>query len=145
MSIRVQLRAEERLELSRGDYLVVKRDLNAGEYRELLRAATKPVSMTAATSAVPTLDLDPIEAGLSTVLAYLLDWSFQDPNGHPIVIKHQARNVVKAALDNIDSDSFMEIQRAIQEHQAARKAALEAEKKTDPGATLPDRTLTSVG
>lgn len=143
MSIRVRRPATERLELSQGDYLIVKQDLTAGEYRELLRASTKPVILAAGDT--PAFEIDPMAAGLAMVLAYLLDWSFADADGRPLVIADQPPAVVRAALDHIDSDAYMEVQRAIQAHQAAREAALADEKKTAPGASRPDRILTSAG
>ena len=48
-------------------------------------------------------------------------------------------------LDHLDSDAYMEVQRAIQAHQTARTETLEAEKKTSSGSPSPDRILTSVG
>jgi len=144
MSIRVRRPATARLELSQGDYLIVKQDLTAGEYREFLRAASKPVTLTAG-AATPGFELDPIAAAVAMVLAYLLDWSFGDADGRPLVIADQPVAVVRAALDHIDQASYMEVQTAIQLHQAARTAADEAEKKTRAGGPVPDRTLMSVG
>ena len=142
MSSRVRRPATERLDLSQGDFLIVKQDLTAGEYRAFLRAATRPLALSAGTT--PQMELDPIAAGEAMVLAYLLDWSFQDADGRPLVIADQPPAVVRAALDHLDSGSYMEVQRAIQAHQAATEAAREAEKKTLSGAPSPDRTLTSV-
>jgi len=143
MSIRVRPRATERLELSQGDFLIVKQDLTAGEYNDYLRAMSKPLTM-AAGGVTPTMELDPITAGEALVFVYLVDWSFQDVDGRPLVIFEQPPAVVRAALKNIDHASYMEVQRAIQAHQSARETALEAEKKTLSGATAPTRTLTSV-
>jgi pectin methylesterase-like acyl-CoA thioesterase len=142
MSIRVRRPATDRLELSDGDYLIVKRDLTAGEFRELMRAASKPVTIVG--GGATTLDLDPIAASVAMVQAYLLDWSFADADGRKIVIADQPASVVKAALDHIDGDAYTEVQAAINAHQAARAAALAEEKKTRPGVNAPDRILTSV-
>jgi len=142
MSIRVHRPATERLALSEGDYLLVKQDLTAGEYRTLMRAASRPVTVTG--TATPVMELDPIAAGVAMVVAYLLDWSFTDADGRKLAIADQPAAVVQAALDTIDSDAYMEVQRAIQDHQAARAAALAEEKKTRTGAIAPDRILTSV-
>jgi hypothetical protein len=147
MSIRVRRPTTDRLELTDGDFLIVKRDLTAGEYRDLMRAAARPVTVTA-TSGVqvaPQIELDPIAAGLATVLAYLLDWSFTDADGRPLVIADQPTAIVKAALDHIDSDAYMEVQKAVLAHQAARGADVAEEKKTRSRSPAPDRTLTSVG
>ena len=68
MSIRMRRPATARLELSQGDSLIVKQDLTAGEYRELLRGSSKWA---------PTLELDPLgrrrrdRAGLSAGLVVL--------------------------------------------------------------------------
>ena len=145
MSIRVRRAATDRLPLSGGDVLTVKRYLTAGEYRELLRASSKPVTVSQA-AAPPALELDPIAAGEALVLAYLLDWTFQDADGRPLVIADQPPAVVAAALKAIDQDAYMEVQRAIQQHEADTRAALEAEKKTvRNGAISSDRILTSAG
>jgi len=138
MSIRVRRPATDRLELSEDDYLIVKRDLTAGEFRELMRAAGRTVPGTA------TVEIDPVAAQVALVLAYLLDWSFADADGRKIPIADQPAAVVKAALDHIDSDAYLEVLVAINAHQAARAAALAEEKKTRHGASAPDRTLTSV-
>jgi hypothetical protein len=145
MSIRVRRPATDRLDLSDGDYLVVKRDLTAGEFRELMRASSKPVTVTSAAGAQTTIELDPIAASVAMVMAYLLDWSFADADGRKIAIADQPPAVVRSALDTIDGDAYTEVQTAINAHQAARKAALDEEKKTRRGAPAPDRTLTSVG
>jgi CTP:molybdopterin cytidylyltransferase MocA len=146
MSIRVRRPATTRLELSDEDYLVVKQDLTAGEYRELMRASTRLVTAPGPDGGVTSkLEVDRVEAGIAMVLAYLLDWSFADADGKKIAIADQPIHVVKAALDYIASDAYMEVQTAIQAHQGARAAAVAEEKKTRTGAPSPARTLTSVG
>ena len=143
MGIRMRRPATERLPLTDGDFLIVKQDLTAGEYRELMRASAKPVTITG--TGATSFELDPVAAGVAMVQAYLLDWSFTDPDGRTIAIANQPPAVVKAALDAIDSDAYLEVQSAIQAHQGARAAALAEEKKTRSGVLAPDRTLMSVG
>lgn len=151
MSIRVRRPAVDRLDLSEGDYLIVKQDLTAGEFRELMRASAKPIAVTgdlvalAATGTAPKIEVDPIAAGLATVVAYLLDWSFADADGKKIAIADQPPAVVRAALDHIDNASYLEVQGAIMKHQTARAAILAEEKKTRAGLNSPDRILTSAG
>lgn len=141
MSIRVRRPATTRLALSQGDFLIVKNDLTAGEYRDLMRASTKPITVdllsassrllaSGGGAAPATLELDPMAAGVGLVLAYLVDWSFTDADGRPLAIADQPANVVRAALDTIDSESYMEVQQAIQAHQAAQQLARAEEKKT---------------
>ena len=143
MGIRMRRPATERLPLTDGDFLIVKQDLTAGEYRELMRASAKPVTITG--TGATSFELDPVAAGVAMVMAYLLDWSFTDPDGRTIAIANQPPAVVKAALDAIDSDAYLEVQTAIQAHQGARAAAIAEEKKTRSGVPEPDRTLMSVG
>ena len=149
MSIRVRRPTTERLELSDGDSITVKRDLTAGEYRDLMRASTRPLQVTpsdgVAAATASTVELDPIAAGLATVLAYLLDWTFLDADGKPLVIADQPPEVVRALLANIDSDAYMEVQKVILDHQARRAAVLAEEKKTRTGAPISGGTLVSVG
>ena len=134
MGSRVRRPEVERLELSRGDFAIVKRYLTAGEYRQMLRESTKPIALRPGTDALTfqkgaTMELDPVAAGLALVAAYLLDWSFTDPDGRPIVIADQPGHVVRAALDRIDADAYMELQRVIQTHQSNMEAEAELEKK----------------
>jgi hypothetical protein len=151
MSIRVRRPVSDRLDLSDGDYLIVKQDLTAGEFRELMRASSRPVAVTpdviagATAGQTPNIQLDPIAAGLATVVAYLLDWSFEDAEGRKIVIADQPASVVRSALDHIDSAAYLEVQGAIMKHQTARAEQLAEEKKTRSGAPARDRILTSVG
>ena len=148
MSIRVRRPLTDRLELSEGDSITVKRDLTAGEYRDLMRASTRPLQVTpsevgAATTAK--MEIDPIAAGLATVIAYLLDWTFLGADGQKLVIADQPPDVVRALLANIDSDAYMEVQRAVLDHQSRRAADVAEEKKTRSGETSSAATLASVG
>jgi len=136
------------LPISGGDSLTVKKFLTAGEFRELIRASTKPVRLDATTAATGkdlSFEIDPTESGIAMILAYLLDWTFTDFDGRPVVIRDQPRAVVRAALDAIDADSYMEVQRAIQEHDKSVRAYVAAEKKMPSGASVPERISQFVG
>jgi len=128
------------LPISEGDTLTVKRFLTSAEFRELIRASTKPIKMAPGASGDLALEIDPTESGLATVLAYLVDWTFTDFDGRPLVIRDQPRAIVRAALDAIDADSYMEVQRAIQAHDTAMRAYADAEKKILSGETPPELT-----
>jgi hypothetical protein len=129
------------LTISGGDTLTVKRFLTAAEFRELIRASTKPVRLGASTPAADvSMEVDPTESGLATVLAYLVDWTFTDFDGRPLVIRDQPRAVVRGFLDVIDAESYMEVQRAIQDHDTAVRKFAESEKKMTPGARGPEAT-----
>jgi len=145
---RVRRPETDTLPISGGDTITVKKFLTAGEFRELIHAATKPVRLDASTVASGRdvgFEIDPTESGVAIVLAYLLDWSFTDFDGRPIVIRNQPAAVVRAALDIIDADSYMEVQRAIQDHDKSMRAFAESEKKITNGATRPEPILQSVG
>ena len=147
-SSRVRRPETEILSISQGDTITVKKFLTAGEFRELIRASTKPVRMDAATAAAGkdlSFEIDPTESGIAMILAYLLDWTFTDFDGRPVVIRDQPRAVVRAALDAIDADSYMEVQRAIQEHDKSVRAYVAAEKKMPSGSETPGPILQSVG
>lgn len=146
MGIRVRRPATTRLELTEGDYLLVKQDLTAGEFRDLMRASARQVMTPGPNGTmVATMEVDPVAGGLALVMAYLLDWSFADEEGRRLRIADQPAAVVRAALDNIDSEAYMEVQAAILAHQTARAAVLAEEKKTRSGWITPVETLASVG
>jgi hypothetical protein len=136
------------LPISGGDTLTVKKYLTAGEFRELIRASTKPVRMDTATMGSGkdlSFEIDPTESGLAMILAYLVDWTFTDFDGRPVAIRDQSPAVVRAALDAIDADSYMEVQQAIQNHDKSMRAFAAAEKKMTSGGTMPEPILQSVG
>jgi hypothetical protein len=90
-------------------------------------------------------EVDPTESALAIVLAYLLDWTFTDFDGRPILIRDQPPAVVRAALDAIDAASYMDVQRTIQAHDSAMRAYVALEKKTMSGSPRPEPTSGSVG
>ena len=112
-----------------------------------MRAATKPIHLDAgaAPSGDLAIELDPTENGVAMVLAYLLDWTFTDFDGPPLVIRDQPAAVVRGLLDAIDAGSYMEVQQAIQAHDQTRSARFRGGKKNEHGATAPAPTSPSVG
>lgn len=115
------------LSISQGDTLVVKRRLNAGERRAMFAAMYMETSDGA-------LKVNPIKTGLSTILAFLLDWSFRDDAGKPVVIRDQPTDVVTAALDALEPESFEEVLRAVEAHETAMTAQREQAKNDQGGA-----------
>ena len=115
---RVVVPGTVRLPLSRGDYVVVKQRLNAGETMDLFERAA------------PDLDgiLNPRKVGMAITTTYLLDWSLTDPEGAVIPIRGASAAEIEAAIRLLDFDSVMEIQRAITAHDAASRQ----EKKLPP-------------
>ena len=146
MGSRVRRPDTDTIAISGGDTLTVKRFLTAAEFRELVKASTKPVRLNAGTPAGDlAMEVDPTESGVATVLAYLVDWTFTDFDGRPLVIRDQPRAVVRGFLDAIDAESYMEVQRAIQAHDTAMRAFVDGEKKIPPGAQVPEPTSRSAG
>lgn len=145
MGSRVQRPEIEIIPLSQGDAITVKKYLTAGEFRAIVKASTKPVRMTPGESGAVEMEIDPTESGLALVLAYLLDWTFTDADGRPIVIRDQPGAVVRSALDLIDRDSYLEVQTAVQTHEAAMRAAIAEEKKLQNSAIDCAPSLPSVG
>jgi hypothetical protein len=125
MDSRVVEPASLTLSISNGDWLRVRKRLNAGEHKRKVKRGV-----------VHTADgphVDTVEAGTATILAFLLDWSLTDLQGEPLLIARQPPDVVEAALDLIDPDSYVEILRAIEAHEIAMEAERDAQKKIRNG------------
>jgi hypothetical protein len=142
MSIRVQRPDTDRLTLSSGDWLLVKRYLNAGEMNEVARAVLTPTAVGA--TAAP-MTIDPVTGPIAWVMAYLLDWSFQHADGSALAIAGQPPAVVRAALQTITFDTYTEVVQAVSAHHNAIAARLAEEKKTRSIPIDSPSTLTSVG
>ena len=88
--------------------------------------------------------LDPMMVGHSKIIGYLLDWSIQDVDGQPVVIKDQPDNVIGSALDALDADSFTEILQAVEAHEKAMEKEREQEKNVQTGEIKPSAISPSV-
>lgn len=120
------------LTLSSGETLIVKKRLNAGERREMLRAMRGPDGR-----------MDGLLSGQATVLAYLLDWTLKDDvSGEPLVIRGKSRDEIIATLDSLDSEDAKEVERAIDEWDDKMIAERKAEKKIPTG-SLPSESSSS--
>lgn len=124
MSSRMRRPETVTLHITRGDWLLVKKHLTAGEQRQIFRRMMTAKDGTA---------IESVNIGLSKMIGYLLDWSITDADDKPVVIRDQPDDVVAAALDNLDVDSFREILQAIEAHEDAMEAAREAEKNSPDG------------
>ena len=141
MGSRYRKQEEMRLELSGGDWLLVRKHLTAGEERDaqarVIRAGTfKPGEK-------PELDLEHL--GIAQAVSYLIDWSITDADDRPIQIRDQAYAFVFAALRNQTPESLREILEAIQAHDAAMTAERDYQKKGPAGESAPSPTSTSAG
>lgn len=129
MGSRVVVPTTVKLDISQGDWLLVKQQLNAGESR----AQFARILQAASPGEKPRLDTT--QVGISRVLAYLLDWSLVDPTGKRIEIAGKSEAAVLAALNSLDTDSFSEILRAVTAHEEAMDEAREKEKNDPDGET----------
>jgi hypothetical protein len=105
-----------RLPLSDGDYLDVQKELNAGQYLELLTALVDHK-----TFAKP--------------IAYLVGWSLVGLNGQPLPYDlDMPEDDRRSTIGALDKGSLREITAALDKHEAAEQAALDAKKKTKSSA-----------
>lgn len=123
MSSRMRRPETHKIEISQGDWLLVKKHLTAGEKR----------SMLAQMMGAHGPRIDPTRVGLSRIMTYLLDWSFSDAEGKPVVIRDQSLEVLEAALDALDPESFAEVLKAIEVHDDAMEKARAEEKNAQAG------------
>ena len=117
-----------KLDISNGDWLLVKKRLNAGEQRAMFARMYQA-------GADGSLRANPFEVGVAKILAYVLDWSMTDLAGKQIAIMGQPASLVLAALDSFDGDTFAEIRNAIDEHIDSVTAERNAEKNDQAGET----------
>jgi hypothetical protein len=104
--------------LASGEQLVVKRRLNAGDRREMLKAMRLPDGRA-----------DGLLSGPACVLAYLIDWTVKDQDGKPLLIADQPREVVASTLDALEVEDYKEIELEIEIHDEQMTAASRAAKK----------------
>ena len=128
----------EKLDLTDGDWLLVKRRLTAGEQRRAFTRHLKPLR------ANEPMEIDPDTVGLGILVQYLLEWSLADDTGRVVNIRDAPSSVVEATLLALDPASFREVSDAIAAHVERQVAALEAEKKTHDTARRSLATSTSV-
>lgn len=114
-----------RLPLSDGDWIDVKKELNAGEYRKLIYDQVKDTN-----GGPPVLDVSKV--GLSKLLAYLVAWSFTNKQQQPEPYSlEQSEEDRSALLDNLDQATYKELIAAVTAHEAADDA-----KKNTPGGAI---------
>src|SRR5262245_14343586 len=119
-----------RLEISQGDYLIVKKHLTAGEERRVFARMVMGGAMVVGEKA----RVDPMEVGRATALAYLLEWSLTRDDRTPIPLDPSNPDAVAAILDDLDPESYKEIVEAIQAHDTAMTELREKEKNDRGGA-----------
>ena len=140
MSNRYRKQEDHRIELSEGDWLLVRKHLTAGEERDAQAKVIK--AGTFRPGEKPELDLEHL--GIAQAVSYLIDWSITDADDKPIRIRDQGYDFVAAALKNQTPESLREILEAIQAHDAAMTAERDHQKKAPTGEPVPSPTSTSV-
>ena len=112
------------LNLSDGEFIEVKRRLNAGEARRVFSRMVKSMNIGEKT------ELDPMEVGRSQAVEYLVNWSFDD-----LPIEGKSPEERASSLDSLDVDRFNEIVKAVGDHEKAMDAEREKEKNVRGGVT----------
>lgn len=136
MASRVVRPETTKIDISDGDWLIVKKRLNHGEQQESF--ARKYIADAFGGNRV-NLKL----AGMDRVTAYLVDWSLIDLEDRAIPIRGKPIDEVEAALNAIDPESFAEIRDAIAVHEVTMKAERDAKKNGPDGATASSPTSPS--
>lgn len=120
-----------RVPLAHGDFIDLKRELNTGEYREMLADQYKESSDPERTAVVNLR-----RVGLSRVMAYLMGWSFVDLDGKPLLVSEGAVKACEVA-------TFREILQAVDAHHEASEKEQDARKNALDGGTVSSPTLPS--
>lgn len=123
MSSRMRRPETLTIQITRGDWLLVKKHLTAGEQRAIYSRMMRSDNQ-----------LDTLQVGRSKMVGYLLDWSVTDADNKPVVIRDQGHEVVESALDALDMESWKEILGAIEAHEDAMEQERTAEKNALDGA-----------
>lgn len=116
-----------------GYWIAVKERLSVGEIRKAGQDAAGV--MTADGGFRPNIEM----AGLAQILAYLVDWNF-DNNGKVVEIRGN-EDAKLAALRQLDVGIFQELDDAVGKHIDRVVAEIEAEKKTSGGVQNSEVTL----
>jgi hypothetical protein len=109
-----------RIDLSDGDFINIKRELNTGEQRRVFSRFVKEAR------SGERFVLDPEQVGLTKIVEYLIGWSFVDASGAPV-------DVSEEAIKSLDVDTFKEIKEAIDQHEAKVDAERSARKNGTAG------------
>jgi hypothetical protein len=109
-----------RLDLPEGDWILVRKELNAGQAFDLFKRGYGETA-NGSRADIPHL----------TLLAYLLDWSAVDADGRPVVIRGKPVDDVSAILRALKIDSYVRILEAVDAHDKRKKLENEA-MKADP-------------
>jgi len=132
MALQVRRPEDTIIQLTDGEWILVKKWLNAGESHEVFSRMVKSVKageLDAAGNPTTDMNFDIAQmSGISKAVVYLLDWSAKDPDGKQIVIRDKSPREVESALKSLPLDAFKEISAAIDAHEQKMDAELAAKK-----------------
>lgn len=106
-----------RLDLSNDDWLEVKKRLTVGEERQAMAAVVGRINQDGSRS--PNIEM----LGMAEAAIYIVDWSFTDANDKRVEFSLDA-------LKQLDSDTYREIDAAIDAHKTAMAGEHAEEKKS---------------
>jgi hypothetical protein len=112
-----------RLDLSDGDWVDVKKRLTVGEERAAFQAIIGEVNQATGWRR-PNVEM----VGIAEMVAYIIRWSLRDANDLPVP-------VTVDTIKSLDSESFTEIEKALETHIKAVETELAAAKNTTDGET----------
>lgn len=116
------------VEISDGDTIEIKKELNVGELKEMSSAGLKHVS--AGDNNAPRFEFDSAATAFAKVTQYLVGWSFEEEDEKGDVIPIE---LTEDAVRSLDEATYDEIVKAIDEH----TEKLEKEKNAASGKTKP--------
>ncbi|MDD5366936.1 MAG: hypothetical protein PHR30_16485 [Gallionellaceae bacterium] len=104
------------MDLSDGDWIEVKRELNVGEARRIAERSSRAVTDPETGKSIVEADLNQ----LAVLETYITNWSFVDKRG--VQTKPSA-----ASIKAIDQNTFLEIVLALSKHVATVREAQESD------------------
>ena len=122
----------ERLPLSEGDWILVKKTLTYGDTAKSRAVLVKEIR----TDGRVTPDFELVE--IAQVLSYLVDWSFVDPTGKRIPIDTESKKL--SAINSLEQKSVRELIDVVDAYATAQDAARSAEKNDQTGSPESDKT-----
>lgn len=134
MSSRIVVPDTKKIDISGGDWLIVKGRLSSGDRDDSYeRMYLKNPDGSFVVHPKGHLIVGPSLSRYALITAYLLDWSLMDPDGKPLVIRDQSVAAVTSFLRALDPASLDEIYLAISRHDEVSALERAAQKKTGGG------------
>ena len=125
--------AAVKLPLSEGDWVLVRAELTYGQQRRLAGAGLTGVpDALAAQGQGERLGIDLAAYDLERLCTWVMDWSFRDADGSPVVVSREA-------IESLHPDTAAEINAALDAH----IEALEGKGAAGGGASAPAATSSS--